>query len=251
MRGLSNGTYDIAYTAFDNVLAWSGREGAEIVAVAQLDGRTFLPIYVQPDIADWSDLRGKPLAVDAVDTAFALVLRRMLLAHDLDLTRGDYTLVPLGATGARMASMLAGETYAAILNPPYDRQAAAAGKRLLGDQRDVLPNYPGTVMAVRRTWAVEHGKTLVQFLRAWREAGEFSQAERAQSASLFAREADLEPAIAAGLLPADFNDGMINLAGLQTVLDLRNEFGYALPMGPQLSVYVDQSFWSAAAAEGK
>ena len=36
MRGLSNGTYDLAYTAFDNVLAWSGREGAEIIAVATL-----------------------------------------------------------------------------------------------------------------------------------------------------------------------------------------------------------------------
>src|SRR5437764_11056929 len=33
MRGLGAGTWDIASTAFDNVLAWSGREGAEIVAV--------------------------------------------------------------------------------------------------------------------------------------------------------------------------------------------------------------------------
>jgi len=31
MRGLGNGTYDVASTAFDNVLAWSGREGAEMV----------------------------------------------------------------------------------------------------------------------------------------------------------------------------------------------------------------------------
>ena len=34
MRGISKGSFEIASTAFDNVLAWSGREGAEIVAVA-------------------------------------------------------------------------------------------------------------------------------------------------------------------------------------------------------------------------
>src|SRR4051794_26880637 len=31
MRGLSDGTYDVTFTAFDNVLAWSGQAGAEIV----------------------------------------------------------------------------------------------------------------------------------------------------------------------------------------------------------------------------
>jgi ABC-type nitrate/sulfonate/bicarbonate transport system substrate-binding protein len=48
MRGISNGTYDIASTAFDNVLAWSGREGAEIVAVAQISDRTVLPFSFVP-----------------------------------------------------------------------------------------------------------------------------------------------------------------------------------------------------------
>jgi hypothetical protein len=31
------------------------------------------------------------------------------------------------------------------------------------------------------------------------------------------------------------------------VLDLRNRFGYARPMGADLSVFVDDAFWSAAA----
>jgi ABC-type nitrate/sulfonate/bicarbonate transport system substrate-binding protein len=57
-------TYDIASTAFDNVLAWSGREGAEIVAVAQISDRTVLPVFVRPEIKSWSDLKGKKLAAD-------------------------------------------------------------------------------------------------------------------------------------------------------------------------------------------
>jgi ABC-type nitrate/sulfonate/bicarbonate transport system substrate-binding protein len=48
MRGISNGNFDIASTAFDNVLAWSGREGAEIVAITQTIDKVMLPVYVRP-----------------------------------------------------------------------------------------------------------------------------------------------------------------------------------------------------------
>src|SRR5438309_2092388 len=99
MRGLGDGTWDLGATNFDNVLAWSGREGAEIVAVSQWRAGEYLPIYVRPEIRDWENLRGRRLAVDAVDTAYALVLRRVLLEHGLDLERGDYELVAVGATG--------------------------------------------------------------------------------------------------------------------------------------------------------
>lgn len=96
MRGMSKGVYNVASSAFDNVLAWSGKEGAEIVAVAQTTEGIVLPVFVRPEIKSWSHLKGKKLAVDAVDTAFALVLRRILLAHGLDLNRGDYELVEWG-----------------------------------------------------------------------------------------------------------------------------------------------------------
>jgi ABC-type nitrate/sulfonate/bicarbonate transport system substrate-binding protein len=59
MRGLGDGTWDLVNTGFDNVLAWSGREGAEIVAVAQADAGVSLPVYVRPEIRDWEDLRGR------------------------------------------------------------------------------------------------------------------------------------------------------------------------------------------------
>ena len=36
MRGLGKGSWQIVSTAFDNVLGWSGREGAEIIAIAQV-----------------------------------------------------------------------------------------------------------------------------------------------------------------------------------------------------------------------
>ena len=55
MSGLSQGKFDIISTGFDNVLAWSGKEGADIIAVAQVRDKTELPLFVRPEIKDWSD----------------------------------------------------------------------------------------------------------------------------------------------------------------------------------------------------
>jgi ABC-type nitrate/sulfonate/bicarbonate transport system substrate-binding protein len=190
MQGLSEGTYDVVSTGFDNVLAWSGRAGAEIVAVAQTDNVIQLPIMAVPEINDWSDLRGKPMAVDAGDTAFALVLRRVLETHGLELDR-DYSFVAVGATAARFQTLQEHRAYAAILNPPFDAQARAAGMVSFGDQREVLPDYPGGVLAVRRDWAQANADDLVAFLRAWVRAGQMAAATPDAAAAEFASAANL------------------------------------------------------------
>lgn len=248
MRGLGAGTWDIASTAFDNVLAWSGREGAEIVAVAQVVDRILLPVVVRPEIGKWEDLRGRPLAVDAVDTAYALVLRRILLAHGLDLERGDYTLVPAGATEHRVESMKRGETFAAILNPPWDVRAAEAGMVRFGDQREVLPDYPGGVYAATRAWAQAQRDDLVGFLRAWASALRWANdpANREETVGLIAADQGMSRESAVRHLGRLPKDGALNLAGLKTALGLRVDLGLTPTMGTDLSRYCNPELYQAA-----
>ena len=251
MRGISNGTYDIASTAFDNVLAWSGREGAEIVAVAQISDRTIFPVFVRPEIKDWNDLKGKKLAADAVDTAFALVLRRILLDHGLDFNRGDYELVALGATGLRLESMVKGETFAGILNAPFDTKAMEAGMRRIGDSRDVLPDYPNTIMAVQRDWAQKNRNVLVAYLRAWLAGIRWIKdpANREEAVKLVGSELKLSPKAAAESVEELSPTGKLNLSGLETVLKLRTQFGFKLKMGDNLATYYDPDYFAAAAGK--
>jgi len=248
MRGLGRGSWNIVSTAFDNVLGWSGREGAEIVAVAQVAQGVILPIYVRPEIKTWEDLRGKPLAVDAVDTAYALVLRRILLAHGLELDREDYTLVPVGATGHRLDSMTRGETFAGILNPPWDARARDAGMVRLADHRDVLPNYPGGVFAVSRQWATQNSDLLVGYLRVWHAALCWAREEQNfQSVVKIVSDAEnLDEKAAARRLLQSPATGQLNLLGLQTVLDLRVRFGLTPPLGKDLKGYYDESYYRQA-----
>lgn len=246
MRGLSLGSWQIVSTAFDNVLGWSGREGAEIVAIAQVAQGITLPVYVRPEIKSWEDLRGKPLAVDAVDTAYALVLRRILLAHGLEMERGDYTLLPKGATGHRLESMIQGESFAGVLNPPWDAKADAAGMNRFADQREILPNYPGGVFAVNRKWANDNRAMLTKYLTAWDQGLRWAQdvKNRDEAIKLIAEAEKMDEKNAATRLRQLPSNGRLNLAGLQTVLDLRVQFGLTPPMGQDLPKYYDESFYN-------
>lgn len=248
MRGLSQGKFDIISAGFDNVLAWSGKEGADIIAVAQVRDKTELPLFVRPEIKDWSDLKGKKLAADAVDTAFALVLRRILLAHGLDLAKGDYDLVAVGATGNRLESMIKGETYAGILNPPFDAKALAAGMRWIGDSKEVLPDYPNTVLATSREWAEKNRNTLIAYLRAWLKGMSWVKdpANRETAIKTVGIELKLNPKEAQESVEELSTTGNLNLPGLQVILDLRNQFGFKLTKGDKLPVYYDTQYLNAA-----
>lgn len=248
MRGLCRGSWQIVSTAFDNVLGWSGREGAELKALVQVSTGNILPVYVRPEIHDWPDLRGKAMAVDAVDTAYALVLRRVLRAHGLEMERGDYTLIAKGTTGYRLESMIQGETFAGVLNPPWDRKAEAAGMRKFADHREVLPDYPGGVYAVQRDWAERNGEVLVRYLRAWDQALRWCHQEdnREEAAELLGAAEKLDESAAASRLRQLPKDPRLNLPGLQSVLDLRIQFDLTPPMGKNLPAYVAPSFYLRA-----
>jgi ABC-type nitrate/sulfonate/bicarbonate transport system substrate-binding protein len=251
MRGLIGGKLQITTGAFDNVLAWSGKEGAEIIAVAQSTASPSLSLFVRPEIKNWDDLRGKKLAADAVDTAYALVLRKILLAHGLDFTRGDYELIGVGATPNRLESIIKGETFACILSPPFDGQGLAAGMVKMTDHREVLPNYPGSSIIVARPWAESHRAELAAFLRArtagvdWvKNPGNREAAVTAVADTLNIRRED-----AANRIDEVAKDGALNVAGLKNVLDLRVQFGFKLPMGNTLEKYYDESYYREAAGK--
>lgn len=251
MHGLSVGTYDIASTAFDNVLAWSGHGDTEIHAVAQASRRHSLPVYVRPEIHDWNDLRGRALAVDAINTAYALVLRKILLAHGLDLTKDDYRLDGVGATRSRFESMMSGKTFAGILNPPWDKKAEEAGLKLIGDFREVLPDYPGGVFAITTSWANAHSMELVVFLRCLAQAVVWSKEPTNCAAAiellLNARGiTDEQAASELAVLPATTD---LDLPGLQVPLDLRVSFGLTPRKGINLAAYFDLQYCSKAATD--
>lgn len=250
MRGLIENRRQIASTAFDNVLAWSARDGEpRIVGVAQASGSVDLPVYVRPEIASWDDLRGKPLAVDAVDTAYGLVLRRILQAQGLELDR-DYAFVAAGATGYRLEAMEKGEAFAAVLNPPWSARAEEAGMRLMARHSDVVPGYPGGVFAVSRPWGEAHREEIAAFLRGLRDATRWARSpeRRGAAAALAASEMGVGQEQAARALDRLPETLRLDPAAFAIPLEIRLRFGFAPPNGTAIADYLDASYLDAAEA---
>ena len=141
--------------------------------------------------------------------------------------------------------MTRGETYAGILNPPWDKKAEAEGHKRFADHREVLPDYPGGVFAIGCKWAGENRRTLVNFLRTWNEALRWCHDDKNRSdvLQIIASEEKVDEAGASRKLAQSPKDGRLNLPGLQTVLDLRIRFGLTPPMGKELKSYFDGSFY--------
>jgi ABC-type nitrate/sulfonate/bicarbonate transport system substrate-binding protein len=144
--------------------------------------------------------------------------------------------------------MIKGETFAGVLNAPWDAKATAAGMVRFADHRAVLPNYPGGVFAVGRTWAVENRQLLLKFLSTWNRALNFAQDEnnRPEVLAIVAAEEKLDDIAAARKIEQSPDSGALNLPGLQCVLDLRVLFKLTPRLGKELAVYYDESFYRVA-----
>lgn len=78
-RRVMSNECDAALTAIDNLIAWDA-EGDDLRLVAQVERTTVLDLVARPDVGSVAELRGSTLAVDAVDSGFAIVLRWILSA---------------------------------------------------------------------------------------------------------------------------------------------------------------------------
>jgi ABC-type nitrate/sulfonate/bicarbonate transport system substrate-binding protein len=158
IRGLLEGKWDIAHTAADNVMAYHDREGADLFVFAVVDLGVGQTLLVRPEVTSFADLHGRPLAVDAIDTGYAFVLRRMLEKNGLPW--GTYELVPVGSTPQRLQALQEAEVVGALLSSP------AEGLRVLAPAAEYFPLYPGLTAATTRRWAGAHQAELTGYTRA-------------------------------------------------------------------------------------
>ncbi|HLK33827.1 MAG TPA: ABC transporter substrate-binding protein, partial [Terriglobales bacterium] len=170
LRGmLASGKADIGHAAVDNAVAMVEDAGADVIIVMGGDGATN-DLIVQPDIKNFADLRGRTLIVDAINTAYALQLKKILLLHGLKPGH-DCQLKALGATPLRLKAMGENREYAgSMLGPPASFEAKKRGFRSLGSTLQFIGAYQGFGAFVQRPWAREHADVLERYLAAYIEA---------------------------------------------------------------------------------
>ena len=248
-NGLAEGRYQIAHSAVDNAFALKDKANVDIAVVLGGDN-SFNHLVVQPEIQSLADVKGKTVAVDAVNTAYAFQLYEML--RQKGLNKGDYEVKPIGGTGSRLEAMTKDKTMvAAMLNPPFSIRAEKAGLKDM-TAAAALGAYQGTSAFVLRSWAGANADTLVKYLEAYIEGlrWSFDAKNRAEAVSLLVERLKLPEDIAAlsyDSTKSDFNrDGAIDMDGMRNVLKLRAQFEGGTPATPEK--YLDLSYYQKARA---
>ncbi len=256
------GKYDIAATAFDNVVAYREGQGAVQLPtepdlfVFMGATRIELSLIVAPEIREFADLRGKPLALDALATGFAFVLYHMLERAGLALE--DCELVPVGATPQRWEAVRDGTAAGTLTIEPFTSVAQAQGFHVLQSSAACLPNYQGGIFAASHAWAASHDAELAAFMRgylaglAWTlDPANYDAAVALLLERMPAIKPQVAPAVMAKLLdPATglTPGGAVDEEGMRTVLALRSR--YAKPRKALLSVepYLDLTQYASVAS---
>ena len=253
--GLADGKFEIAHGAVDNAVAMVEAAGRDVIIVMGGDA-SMNEFMVRPEIGGFADIRGKVVAVDAPNTAYALVAKKILKNNGLVEGR-DYTVRPVGGTAQRSAAMASNpELVAGIVNLPFSITVREKGLKSLGRSRDLIGPYQATGAFVMRPWAQVNAGLLERYITAYVESSRIAMdpANRAAGAAALATRFKLDPKVAAetieqlmipgfGLAP----DARFDMDGFRTVLALRAEIEGqwgGKPPGPEK--YVDLGYYERA-----
>jgi len=253
--GLAAGTFEIAHAAIDNAVAMVETAGRDVIIVMGGDG-SMNEFMVRPEINGFADIRGKVLAVDAPNTAYALVAKKILKNNGL-LEGRDYTVRAVGGTLQRAQALATNpELAAGMVNLPFSITIREKGLKSLGRQRDLLGPYQSNGAFVMRQWAQANADVLERYLAAYVEAQRVTMdpANRGFAATVLANRLKLDPKVAEqtveqlmipgfGLAP----DARFDMEGFRAVLALRAEIeGQWGGKPPAPEKYLDFSYYERA-----
>jgi ABC-type nitrate/sulfonate/bicarbonate transport system substrate-binding protein len=259
VKSVLDGKADLAFAAIDNVIAYQEGQGEasipdnpDLFAFMGGDGG-FISIVAKPAVKSVTDLKGRTVSVDAMTTGFAFVVRELVARNGL--AEADVNFVRAGGTANRYQDLIAGKHDATLLRTPFELLAQMRGHHTIATAETLGP-YQGTVGLARRSWAREHEREVIGFLRAYKAATDwlYDAANRdVAEALLVANIRDMSPALAKrsyDLLVSDKGGLSRDLkpdgAGIATVLQLRSK--YAVPSKPlnDPMKYVDLGYYNKA-----
>ena len=254
--GLAKGDHQLVHAGVDNAVAMAENAKADI-AILMGGDNGFNRVFVQPEINSYADLRGKTVVVDAPNTAFALLLYKVL--KDNGLNKGDYVVKPVGGTTARLEAMTKDKANAAgILNPPFAFRARQAGLKDMGAAAKAIGAYQSDGAFAMRDWAKANSDTVVRYIRAYVEGRRWAldPANKAEAIQLLVDRLKLSPEVAAQSYavaadPADgiAKDAKLDMVGFRNVLKLRAEIeGQWGGNPPPPDKYIDLSYYDKAIA---
>ncbi len=254
-EGLAAKRFDIALAAIDNAVALEEATGAGVIVIMGGDNG-LNSLFAQPGIQSIQDLRGKTVIVDAPDTAYALLLYKMLKVKGLEREK-DYKVEPVGGTNLRLEAMRRNTDYSAtMLTPPFAILAEKEGFKHLGEAVSVIGPYQANGAFVLREWAHANSDLVEDFIRGYIQSLRWAltPAHQGETVAILAKELTLDSETATRTYEAAVNpisglakDARLDLKGFEGTLKLRAELeGQWSGTAPPVEKYYDLSYYTRA-----
>ena len=253
---LAEGNGDVAFLAVDNDVAMVDSAGVDVVIVMGAESSQN-ELIAQPGTKSIAELRGRTLLVDAVNTAYALELKKTLLLNGMSAGK-DYELKPVGSTPFRLQAMRENREYAAaVMNPPFSIIAKQGGMASLGMMRSLLGFDLDRGTFALRAWGRANADLLERYLAAYVEGQRLlmDPANRQEVVNLVMKESNLPEKTAADWYAAMVQNGgyakdaAFDVEGFRKTLKLRAEVeGGGNGAAPQAEKYYDLSYYGKAIA---
>jgi ABC-type nitrate/sulfonate/bicarbonate transport system substrate-binding protein len=214
-------------------------------------------LIVQQDIKAYDDIRGKTVLVDAPDTAYALLLYKMLEIKDLK--KNDYVVKPVGGSLRRYELMVQDKNNAAtMLNPPFSIRALDNGLKSLGSSVDVTGRYQAGGAFVLRAWGQANSDALIKYIQANIEGLRWAMnpANKTETIGMIVERLKLPQDVATKSYEMAVDpqkgfakDAMLDMDGFRNALRLRTEILRTPGTDPaKPKKYLDLSYYQRAIA---
>ena len=133
-------------------------------------------LLAKSNIKSLKELKGKTISLGGPKDITKIFVERMLAPHGVK--PGEFDMVFAGATSARASALQAGAVDAAILLPPFNFHAVAAGFNDLGMTIEYAPELPFSGTVVNRNWAGRNQALLQRMLGAHKKSVEWFYDDR-------------------------------------------------------------------------
>jgi NitT/TauT family transport system substrate-binding protein len=139
--------------------------GGDLVIVAGLVQILPYQLWVQPQIKQPADLKGKSVAISTFGSGSHLAAEVALQTIGLDPARDKVAIMQIGAQPDRMAAVITGRVAATALEPGFGQVAKDKGLTMLTDLTKSDTPYVNTVIVSLRRYVKENPQLVENFLK--------------------------------------------------------------------------------------
>ncbi len=164
----------------------SRSQGADTIIVAACVNILPYSLVAAKDITEWSQLKGKKLAISrfgsGTDTAVRLVLKK----YGLDPAK-DVIIVQLGTQPNRFQALAAGAIDATIISPPLDIAAKKQGYPIVVNITELGIPYPQQVIETTDRFTRESPHTVKSFLKGFIEGVRYALTHKEETKKIITK----------------------------------------------------------------